>query len=161
MTTPGSIPGVPWWVTADIHTVLPYIKVAASTISDASTVKFLKVDSNGHLQVDIVTMPSSSQTTLPGSPGTNYYYTEDTSFQAGDDGTVININSAISRNAKVGWFRCDGPNNLGIEISENGTTYGLQVTLKNGEIFYLDSMNAYSIRVQHLGTDSAYRLFAK
>jgi hypothetical protein len=161
MTTPGSVPGVPWWVTADIHTVLPYIKVAASTISDASTVKFIKVDTDGHVQVDIVSMPSGGQSTVPGSPGSGYYYTEDENFQVGDDAAILNIYSTISRNATIGWFACDGPNDIGIEISEDGTSWGLQITLKDGESFPLDGMNAYSVRVQHLGSDSSYRIFAK
>lgn len=51
MASPGSIPGIPWYVTCDIHTILKFIKVSASDITDSDTIKFIKVDSDGHLEI--------------------------------------------------------------------------------------------------------------
>jgi len=51
MSSPGSQPSVPWWIAADIHTILTYIKVAASDITDSDSIKFIKVDSGGRIEI--------------------------------------------------------------------------------------------------------------
>ena len=102
--------------------------------------------------------------TLPGR--SSYDYSEDTSFVSGEDATVIDVYAALSnRLATQGWFTVDGTGDIQIEISSDGTTYGDAITLKGklnsatgiGETLPLNGLAVAKLRVQHTGTDSAYR----
>lgn len=90
-----------------------------------------------------------------------YFAVADTSFVVGDSPATIDINAALSRNADVGYVTCDGLGNIIINLSENGSTYGNNITLKDGESFSFEGMNVDSVKITHSGADSAYRVFAR
>lgn len=66
-------PGYPWWMAADIHTVLTYIKVAASDISDTDTIKFIKTDSAGRIEIITLTSASFTEIVDQSNKGTGTY----------------------------------------------------------------------------------------
>jgi len=81
MPEPGSIPAVPWWISADIHTILTYIKVAASDISDADTIKFIKTDSLGRIETVQPTADHETVVALTDqTAGTFTYYLDMSSY---------------------------------------------------------------------------------
>jgi len=104
---------------------------------------------------------AGTQRVVEALPGTGYYATGDTSFIAGDSPVTLDINASLSRNAVLGYLTCDGSGNILVEISEDGTTFGTQFTMKSGDSFSLGQLNIDKLRIAHSGTDSSYRVFAK
>ena len=72
---------------------------------------------------------------------------EDTSFVTGDSPAVLAVHTDLGRQASKGYFINDGPGNILIELSRDGTTYGGQHTLKGGEIMDLDNFSINKIRL--------------
>ncbi len=99
--------------------------------------------------------------TVPGSANDGYKFYSDTSFVVGDSPAVIDVNTDLGRNSNIGYIVCDGSGDILVSISSNGTLFGDNITLKNGETLNLDNMNVDSIRITHSGTDSAYRIFVR
>jgi len=89
-----------------------------------------------------------------------YYSTVDTSFVTGDSPVTLDVNTALSRNAEIGYIVNDGAGNFSISLSENGTDYGSEIIMENGETFSLEGLDVDSIRITWIA-DSAYRVFAK
>ena len=87
-----------------------------------------------------------------------YVYYSDTSFIVGDSPIVLDIKTDLGRDGVNGWIRCDGSGNILVEISNNGTDYGTQYTLKSGEAENILGDRVSKIRLTHSGTDSAYRI---
>lgn len=83
---------------------------------------------------------------------------EDTSFVTGDSPIVLAVNTDLGRNGHEGYFTNDGPGDIKVEISADGTTYGGQHTLRGGEILDLDNLKINKIRVTWV-QNSAYRAF--
>ena len=89
-----------------------------------------------------------------------YYSTVDTSFVTGDSPVTLDVNTALSRNAEMGYIVNDGAGNFTISLSENGTDYGSEIIMENGETLSLEGLDVDSIRITWVA-DSAYRVFAK
>jgi len=84
---------------------------------------------------------------------------EDVSFVAGDSPVVCNYLSDKGYNAIHSWVICDGPGDILCSFSRDGTNYGDAWTLKEGEMTALTGFDVATIKIEHLGTDSAYRVF--
>jgi len=127
------------------------LNVDVAAFTDGTNPKDALVDENGYQYTHIAGE----------SYGPGYYPAEDSSFTAADSPVTIDINSNLGRNASTGYLVCDGSGDILIELSEDGSTFGTQFTMKNGETLDLTGLDVDSIRITHSGTDSAYRLFAK
>lgn len=84
---------------------------------------------------------------------------EDTSFVALDSPVVHDFNTDTGRNAVDGWLICDGPGDISVDFTRDGTTYGDQWTMKSKDVVDLLRLDINKIRITHSGTDSAYRIF--
>ena len=83
---------------------------------------------------------------------------EDTSFIEGDSPVSLDVNAALGHNAHDGYVVCDGAGNMTVAFSPDGTTFGDEATLKNGETISLEGLNIDTIRITW-ATNSAYRVF--
>lgn len=84
---------------------------------------------------------------------------EDTNFQIGDTGVLLDINAVFGRNATSVTVICDGPGNITAAFSSNGTSFGYEVTLKNDESLSFSNMSVDTVRITWV-SDSAYRVIA-
>lgn len=89
--------------------------------------------------------------------GRTYSY-EETNFTAADSPRVLDVNTDLGRNTKDGYIVVDGVGDLLVEISDNGTDYGGQHTLKTDERLLLTNIDVDSIRLTHSGVNTAYRI---
>lgn len=80
-------------------------------------------------------------------------------FAVGDSPVVHNFNSDQGYNSLQGWITCDGPGDIVVEFTRDGTTYGDAWTMFGGENTDLKGLDIHAIRITHSGTDSAYRIF--
>jgi len=94
-------------------------------------------------------------------PGTGDQSYEDTSFVAGDSPVVHDINTDLGRNSRIGYIVNDGPGDIEVEISEDGSNYNSKWTTKADERRGLAGNRIDSLRLTHTGTDSAYRIWVK
>ena len=83
---------------------------------------------------------------------------EDASFTAAESPVTLDANTDLERNGHDGYIICDGTGDILFEVSDNGTDFGGQHTLKKNEIFSLTGLDIDSIKITHSGTDSAYRV---
>lgn len=90
-------------------------------------------------------------------PVIKYSSFEDSSFAAGDSPVVLDIYAALTRDIYNGEIMCDGPGDIYIEISSDGTVYGDITTAKENEIADLIQHKIRKVRITHTGTNSAYR----
>lgn len=88
-------------------------------------------------------------------PGNTVSY-EDASFVTGSSPAVLDVYTDLGREAHDGYIRCDGSGNIKVELSSDGTNYGGQHTLKNGELLGISGLTVRKIRLTWV-TDSAYR----
>ena len=84
---------------------------------------------------------------------------EDTAFVVGSSPAIHDFNADQGYNSLQGWITCDGPGDILVAFSRDGTTYGDNWTMFNGENTDLKGLDIHSIRITHTGTDSAYRIF--
>ena len=82
---------------------------------------------------------------------------EDTSFVTGESPRVLDVNTDLTRNGVDGYIVNDGAGNIKVEISNNGSSYGGQHTLKKGDIMDLRNLDIDSIRITWVA-NSAYRI---
>src|SRR3954462_5138211 len=75
---------------------------------------------------------------------------EDTNFTSGESPAVMNIFSDIGRNGYEGYFINDGPGDMKIEFSNDGTVYGGIHTLRGGEQMSLTDLNIAKIRITYV-----------
>lgn len=94
--------------------------------------------------------------TIIAAPGINKFY-EDTNFVTGDSPVTINVNNDLGRNATDGTLINDGPGNILVEISDNGTDFGDAITLTDCEPLQLKNFNVAKIRLAWI-SDSSYRI---
>lgn len=83
---------------------------------------------------------------------------EDADFTSGESPITLDVNTDLGKNGVDGYITCDGPGNILVEISDNGTDFGDQHTLKIEEVIDLRNINVDKIKITHSGTDSAYRI---
>lgn len=81
---------------------------------------------------------------------------EDTLFETGETGRVLDVNTDLGRNAHDGYFICDGGGDIKVEISDDGLIYGGLHTLKSGEMLGFSKLDIDRIRLTWV-SDSAYR----
>ena len=84
---------------------------------------------------------------------------EDTSFVDGDSPATLDINAALGRNATEFTVINDGAGNFTVALSQDGTIFGDEHTMKNGETYSLEKVSVDKIRITHVA-DSAYRVIA-
>lgn len=89
-----------------------------------------------------------------------YISSEDTSFVVGDSPATIDVNAAIGRNGSDGYIKNDGAGNFIVTLSSDGSTFGNNITVTNGETLDLEGISIDSIKITHV-TDSSYRVFVK
>ena len=81
---------------------------------------------------------------------------EDTNFVVGDSGAVLNMFGDAEKEAHIGYFVNDGPGDIKIELSSNGSTYGGQHLPRGGDILDLDDLRIKKVRLTHVD-DTEYR----
>ena len=111
------------------------------TQPDKIHVKVSEIDANG-VQIN--------------SPGRSKSYA-DTSFLTGDSPVTIDVNTDLGRNATDGTILNDGPGNILVEISNNGTDFGDSITLTDCDELVLKNFNVNKIRLTWV-SDSSYRI---
>lgn len=89
------------------------------------------------------------------SDGNSVSY-EDDNFTSADTLSVLAINTDLGRLGHHGYLVNDGPGNLKIEISNDGTTYGGVHSLKRGDVFDLENLSVHKIRLTWL-QNTSYR----
>ena len=83
---------------------------------------------------------------------------EDSSFVAGDSPATHDVNTDLGKNAELGYIVCDGAGDITVNLSQDGTTYGDNITIKQDDVLNLDGLDVDSIKMTHSGTDSSYRI---
>jgi len=82
---------------------------------------------------------------------------EDSSFVTGDSPATHDVNTDLGRNGVDGYIVCDGSGDIKAEISDDGSTYGGQHTLKKGDVLDLEHLDIDKIRVTWV-SNSSYRI---
>jgi len=108
-------------------------------------------------QDDIITaignIPGGSITDTP-------EYFEDTNFVTGDSPAIVDINTALGRNANYVQIINDGPGDFTIEASNDGVAFGDAITIKGTDPpFAYENLDIDSVRITWV-SDSAYRVIA-
>lgn len=81
---------------------------------------------------------------------------EDTSFVSGDSPATLAIETDLGRVGRKGYFINDGPGDIQVEISFDGTNYGGVHTLHGGDVLDLDDLKIRKIRLTYVDV-TAYR----
>lgn len=84
---------------------------------------------------------------------------EDTSFVTGDSPVILDLNTALGRNATEGTIVNDGDGNFTVAFSTNGTDFGDEITLKKDDVLNFNKISVDSLRITWVA-DSAYRVIA-
>jgi len=84
---------------------------------------------------------------------------KDTSFVSGDSPVTLDINTAYGVNGREFTIINDGAGDFTVSISNDGSVFGNEHTMKNGEVYTLEAISLDSIRITHVA-DSAYRAVA-
>lgn len=108
------------------------------------------LDEDGHLQVDII------ENTLRVSTPVTF---EDPAFVVGDSPAVLDCNTELGRNATEFSIQNDGIGDFTVSISNDGSAWGDEKTVKSGEVYEINNISVDSIRITHVA-DSAYRVTA-
>ena len=82
---------------------------------------------------------------------------EDTSFVTGDSPVTLDINTDLSRDGRSFSVINDGAGNFTVAVSNDGTTYSTEKTMKTGETFAIAGLTVDSIRITWVA-DSSYRV---
>jgi hypothetical protein len=82
---------------------------------------------------------------------------EDTSFATGDSPAVLDIFTDLGRIAHEGYVICDGPGRILIELSTDGSAYGGQHTLYDGDTLSFSNLKIRRIRLTWVD-NSSYRV---
>jgi hypothetical protein len=104
-------------------------------------------------QDDIISAIGGGQSAVADTPE----FFEDTSFLTGDSPVVLDLNTALGRNATKGYIINDGSGNFTVAFSTNGTDWGDEITVKKNEILDFDKISVDSLRITWV-SDSAYRV---
>ncbi len=82
---------------------------------------------------------------------------ENENFQAGDSPATIDVNTSLGRNGTQFLIWNDGPGDIKVEVSTDGSTYGGKHTMKEGEVYGITDVSVDSIRLNWI-SNSAYRV---
>ena len=85
---------------------------------------------------------------------------EDVNFTAADSPFTAAVASDLGVRAGDGYIACDGAGSIQVELSANGVDFDPPFLLKMGDVVTLKGLAVHTIRLTHLGTDSAYRILA-
>jgi len=88
-------------------------------------------------------------------PGRTKEY-EDTSFVTGESPRVLEVLTDLGRNGHDGYIVNDGAGDIKVEVSDDGTTYGGQHTLKKDEWIDFFMLDIAEIRLTWVA-DCGYR----
>jgi len=103
------------------------------------------------------TMPKQILDKLPFPIGGRFQTFEDTSFVVGDSPVTLDVNADLGNNGKDGYIINDGAGDFTVAISDDGTNFGDEATMKAGEIMSLIHLDIDKIRITRVA-DSAYRV---
>ena len=106
-------------------------------------------------QDDIISAIGGGQSSVADTPE----FFEDTSFLTGDSPVVLDLNTALGRNATQGYIINDGDGNFTVAFSTNGTDWGDDITLKKNEVLDFERISVDSLRITWI-SNSAYRVCA-
>lgn len=81
---------------------------------------------------------------------------EDTNFTSADSPAVLNVETDLGRPGIRGYIVNDGPGDILVEFSFDGSAYGGQHTLRGEDILTLDDLKVRKIRLTYVD-DSSYR----
>lgn len=93
-------------------------------------------------------------------PQETYKAYTDTSFVSGDSPVVLDVFGDISTPGRLtykGHVICDGPGSILVALSADGTVYGDNIPLEDGEKLNLRTHIIKKVKITHNGADSAYR----
>jgi hypothetical protein len=94
------------------------------------------------------------------SVGTNPKFWEDTAFVTGDSPVVIDINTALGKNAVNIEVKNVGAGQLNFQLSIDGVNYGDVITLGLEEAYIDETGNVDSVRLIWVA-NTAYKVLAK
>jgi len=72
--------------------------------------------------------------------------------------TTLDVNDDLGHNAGDGYIVCDGPGNLEVDLSYDGSTFEEDITVKKNEVLLLGGMNIDSIKIDVTTDGTAYRV---
>ena len=75
---------------------------------------------------------------------------EDTNFTSAESPAVLDVFTDIGRFGHQGQIINDGPGDIQVEISYDGTTYGGLHNLRGGEVFELSNLKINKIRLTYV-----------
>lgn len=81
---------------------------------------------------------------------------EDGNFTVADDQIILDAEADLGRKGHAGYFVNDGPGDIKVSISFDGTAYGSVHTLRGGDTLSLDDLNISRIRLTHVD-DTEFR----
>lgn len=87
--------------------------------------------------------------------GNTVGYEED-NFTVADDQIILDAEADLGRKGHTGYFVNDGPGDIKVSISFDGTDYGSIHTLRGGDTLSLDDLNISRIRLTHVD-DTEFR----
>lgn len=87
-----------------------------------------------------------------------YFSSEDSSFVTGDSPVTLDVRSTLGRNSVDGYIINDGSGDFTVTLSEDGTNYGQDITMKDSEVLSLKSMSINKVKITWV-SDSSYRVF--
>lgn len=90
------------------------------------------------------------------SPKTKYKSYEDTSFVVGETNLVLDIKADLNIETYNGEFTNDGPGNIGVAISSDGTNYNDSITVKPYETLDLETHKVNKVKLTWIA-NTAYR----
>lgn len=82
---------------------------------------------------------------------------EDDTFVVGDSPVSLDCNAALGRNASQFEIVNDGPGDFTVAISNDGSAFGDEATIKQQEVYAISNISVDTIRITHVA-DSAYRV---
>ena len=92
-------------------------------------------------------------------PKDTYFSTVDTSFVTGDSPVTLDLNTTLGRNSVDGYILNDGVGDFTVNLSSDGTVFGNDIRIKDGETFNIRALDINSIKITWIA-NSSYRVFA-
>lgn len=92
-------------------------------------------------------------------PKDRSFSAEDTSFVTGDSPATHNIHAIIGINTHDGYLINDGPGDLYMTWTSDGTNYWQNARIKKNETYPFNNMSIHSIRVIWI-SNTSYRINA-